>query len=489
MIDVDLNINWLQQRVNINGDDNALITSSGNVTYKNLADKVNNFAELLIEKDIKREDRVGLLFSNSVDFIISLFSLWQIGAVPVPLNLRLSTGEIDEQIIFSKIKLLLIEERLSGNYDGINFHNKLLFTDKIKKTENSNPKIEKINVHQTSLILFTSGSTSQPKAVELSFSNLFYSASGIDDEINFSRKDLFLATLPFYHIGGFSIIVRALLSGGSIAISNSIKTDDILLGIKSFKPTIISLVPTQLKRIVDLNEKPHSDLRCMFLGGGPINKQIIQTALKLGWKLFIVYGATETASMVTLLKPGEIMERMNCAGKPISRNRILIKNEKGNILKPNMEGRIHIISKAVMKGYLNREIDRISNSEFGSDDAGYVDDNGYLYITGRYDDIIISGGENINCRQVDTALQDHHNILDSYSFGVNDSEWGQLLCSAVVLHNKSDYSEIKMRDFLKIKLADFKIPKKIIVVDHIPKNDLGKVEKNKLIDYLKSNFD
>jgi O-succinylbenzoic acid--CoA ligase len=484
MIDIKLNKNWLQQRVNINGENNAVISSSRNITYRQLSDKVNECAEYLSEHNINREDRVGLLFSNSIDFIICILSLWKLGAVPFPLNLRLSGVELEKQIQFAEIKLLIVEEGLSSSNNDIKFHNKVYLSPKFEVSSNISLPSETTNDDSTALILFTSGSTDNPKAVELTFSNLFYSAKSIDDEINFSRNDVFLATLPFYHIGGFSIIIRALLSGGSLALTNSIKTDDIFSGIMSFNPSIISLVPTQLKRFVDANEKSNIDLRCVFLGGGPIDELIIKKALELCWKLYIVYGSTETSSMVTMLKPSEMLGRLNCAGKPISGNSILIKDEKGFILKPNAEGRVHIISKSVMKGYLNLKEQSPKENEFISDDMGFTDHKGYLYITGRYDDIIVSGGENINCRQVDKELQSHPNILDSFSFGVKDSEWGQKLCSVIILQSEVEYSEKELRNFLKSKLADYKIPKKIFTVDKLPKSDLGKVEKNKLLNYL-----
>ena len=141
-----------------------------------------------------------------------------------------------------------------------------------------------------------------------------------------------------------------------------------------------------------------------------------------------------------------------------------------------------------MKRYFNTPDKNISTDEYMSDDIGYIDNEGFLFVTGRFDDIIISGGENINCRQVDDTLQSHPNILDSFSFGVKDLEWGQMLCSVIVPNNTETYSENELRTFLKTKLGDYKIPKRIIKVKKLPKNDLGKVEKNKLIEYLKSNF-
>jgi O-succinylbenzoic acid--CoA ligase len=134
-----------------------------------------------------------------------------------------------------------------------------------------------------------------------------------------------------------------------------------------------------------------------------------------------------------------------------------------------------------MKGFLNNNSARGYSDEYFSDDIGFLDENGYLYITGRSDDVIISGGENINCREVDKHVLIFPGVDECYCFGLEDDEWGQVLCSAIVVDNHRDFKETDLMKFLKNRLASFKIPKRYFVVGSIPKNDLGKVSKKELL--------
>jgi o-succinylbenzoate---CoA ligase len=483
MIDFNLNINWLEQQSNLNPDLLAIISDNVNLTFEQLQNIVFKVSGGFASKGVKKDDLVGLLFSNSIEFVYSIHALWQIGAIPVPLNIKLNSLELEKQIEFASINFLIIEDNLFPNFTGLK-NNPVKFSKLLENNANITLPNEKFSLENTALILFTSGSTSDPKAVELTFNILYFSADSIKDELKFSHADSFLASLPFYHIGGFSIITRALLNGSKLVLAESLSTDAIYSAMQKYKPTIISLVPTTLKRFLDLNFSPTENLRCIFLGGGPIKSSILKIALSAGWKLFIVYGSTETCSMVTILKTDEIVNRFNCAGKPIGDNRIFIKDANGKILSAGAVGNVVVKSKSVMKGFLRNESAKISNREYNTDDLGFLDEDGYLYITGRKDDVIISGGENINCREVDKVLLTHPNITDCYCFGLEDKEWGQVLCAAIVVTNKNNISENSLRDYMKKKLASFKIPKKYFWVSRIPKNDLGKVNKSKLLELI-----
>ena len=488
MINLNSNINWLQQQAEKNPNSIAIVSEKLALTYSELQSKTLNLRNGLLSNGIKEGDHVGLLFTNSVEFIITINALWFIGAIPIPLNSRLNRCELEKQIEFAEVRSLIVEESMIKNYSTLNFCKLLRYSEILEYSNSGFEPSYKIDPSQTALILFTSGSTSVPKGVKLSFSNLYFSAAGIISELNFNSSVSFLASLPFYHIGGFSIITRSLIIGSALILPNSLSIDDLSSAILNYKAAAISIVPTALKRFLDMNYSPPKYLRFVFLGGGPIDRSLIADALSKKWKLYIVYGSTETCSMVTLLKVNEIMDRMNCAGKPIGENRILIKDLNDVALPPGKEGSVVVQSKSVMIGYLKNNSDEYSANQYLTDDIGYLDEEGYLYISGRRDDVIISGGENINCREVDNVLRTHPNIIDCYCFGLEDKEWGQVLCAAVVIEDKNKISKNSIRDFLKIKLAAFKIPKKYFQVTSIPQNELGKVNKIKLQELLNSNL-
>lgn len=174
--------------------------------------------------------------------------------------------------------------------------------------------------NKTSLMLFTSGSTDKPKAVVFTFKNFLNSVVQTNELINASEKDSWLASLPFYHIGGFMIFVRALINGSSLIIPDSLTHTAIANSINEFKPGYISFVSTQLSRMIDENVKPDENLKAVFVGGGPVENNLIISAKEKGWKILKVYGSTETCSMVTALDCRNEIIKIASAGKPLQKN-------------------------------------------------------------------------------------------------------------------------------------------------------------------------
>ena len=256
----------------------------------------------------------------------------------------------------------------------------------------------------------------------------------------------------------------------------------------SFQPTIISLVAAQLKYFVDNNLLPNPDLKKCLLGGGFSDNELIRNAIELGWPIVKVYGSTETSSFVSALLTEEFIFKPNSAGRVVPTNKIFIFDEDGNELKPFEVGEIVVQSNALMTAYLdsNQTEQSIKDGLYYSNDLGYIDDEGYLFIEGRKDNLISTGGENVNSFEIEKILLKHPLISEAAVFPLKNEEWGEIICASVVLKNKSEkisYEELK--NFLQGKIAGFKIPKKIFVEDELPKTELGKVEKEKLINRYK----
>jgi O-succinylbenzoic acid--CoA ligase len=321
--------------------------------------------------------------------------------------------------------------------------------------------------NKTALILFTSGSSGKPKAVMLSFENLIQSAVIGNVVLNQTSKDKWLASLPFYHIGGFSIIFRALMFGTSIIIPDSLSNDDLSESIKKSKPTLISLVTNQLKNFIDKDFTPPIDLRTVLLGGGFSDKYLILKAIDKGWMIAKVYGSTETSSLISFMNPDEVKKKPEASGKPIPPNKIIITDEGGIIIQ----------SPAVMKGYFNNDetAGGIKDGYYFTGDIGYLDDEGYLFVEAKRNDLIISGGENVNPFEVENSILIHPEIKEACVIGIDSEEWGQIVSAAIVLKEGEALSEKKLRDFLRDKLPSFKIPKKIKFVNQLPKSGLGKI--------------
>jgi acyl-CoA synthetase (AMP-forming)/AMP-acid ligase II len=195
-----------------------------------------------------------------------------------------------------------------------------------------------------------------------------------------------------------------------------------------------------------------------------------------------VYGSSETSSFVTMIEAKDILRKITSSGKILQKNEIFILSESGQKLPAGKSGEIAVKSDSVMKGYINNEKETSNKSKNGmylSGDIGYLDEEGYLFVEARRNDLIVSGGENINPAEVQNAIFENPDIKDCYVFGLEDKTWGHIAVAVVV---KSSEIDIKLKEFLKTKIAGYKIPKKIIYVKQIPKTSLGKIEKGKVRD-------
>jgi len=475
---------WFIEQYKSFSDRYAIITNEENLTYDEFKNKIISYSKFLIKNGVKENDHVGILFSHRYEFYILINSIWLIGAIPIPLNTKNNSDEINYQIQKADIDFIIADDNFSNmifpkpkiifsknEIDEINFNNDII---KI-----NNPSFEP---SKTALILFTSGSTSKPKAVVHSFINLFNHVSSVEKKFKLSPDDKWLASLPFYHIGGFMILIRAMLTGASVIFPKSLKHEDIKESMKH-SPTFSSFVSTTMKRFIEENYTLPKTLRYIFLGGGPIENDLTLKCMSKNYPIVKVYGSTETCSMVTALIPTKI--NYDSVGKPIDASTFI----KINKYEEKNFGEILVKSNSLFTEYYDDErytSEKIINGFYKTGDIGFMDENGYLFIMNRREDIIISGGENVSRIEVENALSQIPQIKDVYVFGLQDETWGQIVTAAIVGDNISQ-DEIKSK--LKEKLAAYKIPKKYFFVDKLPKNELGKVLKNELLKKLNLSVD
>lgn len=457
------------KEINVPPDSTAVIYNDKKISYGELNSLVKRTALFLYEKGIQENDITVLLSGNRLEFIVAVLALWEIGAVPVPLNTKLLDKDLNEQIKFLNSGFII----KSKEFRNVSTTGKSILI-RLTELPDNEEKTSQINFseNKTALILFTSGSSGKPKAVMLSFENLIQSAVIGNKVLNQTSKDKWLASLPFYHIGGFSIIFRVLMFGTSIIIPDSLSNDNLSESIKKNKPALISLVTTQLKNFIDKDFTPPIELRTVLLGGGFSDKNLILKAIDKGWMIAKVYGSTETSSLISFMNPDEVKKKPEASGKAIPPNKIIITDEGG----------IAIQSPAVMKGYFNNDETAgvIKDGYYFTGDIGYLDDEGYLFVEAKRNNLIISGGENINPFEVENFILTHSEIKEACVIGIDSEEWGQIVSAAVVLKEGEALSEKKLRDFLRDKLPSFKIPKKIKFVNQLPKSGLGKILRNKV---------
>ncbi len=470
---------WLEQLMEAKPDKIGFVDKGKQFTYLQIWKLVKDFAVSLSNKGIKEKNHVAILSNNSIEFIIVVNALWLLGAVPVPLNIRLRPNEINKLLIHSESNFIIkINSKI--NFDKIRCDNKIDFSLNVK-IKSGKINFVKFDKNRTAVLMYSSGSTGNPKCVQLSFNNLFSSFESFKKFIQCSPKDIWIASLPFYHIGGFSIITRSLLCANKIIFPKSFSNDDIAFVIEKENPTYLSLVSTTMKRLLDNNIKPNRNLKALFLGGGPITEKLITECLNNNYPIVKVYGSTETASMVTAISKKELNGKPFSVGKPLQNVKIEIKKE--NESKKTKSGEIVVCSGSVAEGYFNFSENlhsKIVNNKFFTGDYGWLDKEGYLYVEGRKDDIIISGGENIVLTEIEQFVQTIDFVEECATLKIPDKTWGESYLLFVALNKDDKSNEKNVLSKLKEKFAGFKLPKKIYIVSTIPRNQLGKVKKQEL---------
>ena len=449
MINIPLISNWLNEQAELNSNLIAVQTDEIELTFRQLQEIVNSRTHEIINNRFDKNKIIGVVANHSLQFIIDLFAIWNVGASVFPINITLSQNEINEQLNFIGCRVL---------------------DDPIRKAEESdkNSAWKKYTSGSNALLMFTSGSTGQFKVVQHTFQSLFSSANSIDKEINFSPNEKWLASLPFYRIGGFQIIMRAMLSGGTICIPKQVKTEEINLGISKYKPQYISLVNASIPSLLE-NEEAKS-AKAIFLGGGPVDSKILETGLEKSLPLYKVYGSTETGSMITILNLKKHKNKIDSAGQVVPGVNIKIEDDE-----------VLVKSESLFNEYYrNHEltIQRLTGDWYYTGDSGYLDKEGFLYIKGRIDNLIVSGGEKIDPAEIEMTLIGLESIKSAKVFGIPDDKWGEKVCAAILATDELDFD--KLKKILKKYLSAYKIPKEIKKVDHFPVDEMGKLDLKKL---------
>jgi O-succinylbenzoic acid--CoA ligase len=489
MITISNNQHWLIEQLSLAADATALIINDKKITYEEIFNLTQNTAHYFKNAGIEPTDHITIISENNLDFIVTILALWLIGAIPIPINVRSNNSEIEKLVEHSKSKIILNIKNISSIKKIKNCKVTCFTLFDIKK---NNEKFTpcKFNSLSIAIMLYTSGSTSTPKCVELTFINLYQSAISADSFINHCRNDLWLASLPFYHIGGFSIITRTILSGSSLIIPASLKINDFLEVIKKYEPSLVSFVPTMLERLLQKLIHPWKKLRILFIGGGPSAKKIIDKALLNSWPISLVYGSTETSSMVTVCSKENLLKNGISAGKPLKNVELEINKEKVLEVNGKKVGQIIVKSKSVGNSYYNidmlKDRQELVDGKYFSNDLGRFDSKGNLIIAGRKDDIIISGGENISLNEIKKILSDEETFIGCEAIGVKDNKWGH----SYIIISDSDQENIDaiIYKYLRTKLASFKLPSGIYRVKKIPRNELGKIQKKEIEKLINVDF-
>ncbi|CDX00515.1 2-succinylbenzoate--CoA ligase [bioreactor metagenome] len=405
---------------------------------------------------VKAEDRVALYAHNSVEMALFFLALQALQIEVFMMNTRL-TGEerakklktLNIQVAFSDDDTFIPLARvLAGDYDG-----------QARCREEDAP--EKIAV-----IMDTSATSGDYKSVPLRRKQFAAHVQASRQVLGVREEDNWLLVLPLYHIGGLAILMRSLYNGTRVTLMGKFDEEQILKGIEEGSLTMLSLVPTLLMRIVNRIRRHH--LRVVLVSGEFIPKSLVETCLEKGIPIYKSYGMTETTSQCTTFCVAENPGKLDSVGLPLPGVTLRIVNPDGSGI-----GEVLVQSPLVMDGYLGQEP---AGGFINTQDMGYVDEEGYLYILDRRKDILISGGENIYPQEIEQVLYAHPEISECAIVGMKDEKWGQVPVLFVV----SSLEDEEIMDYLARKLARYKLPRKIVHLRWLPRNATGKILKKDL---------
>jgi O-succinylbenzoic acid--CoA ligase len=438
---------WLSATAAALPDQVALVAGEDSLTYADLDRRARSAARRLVSRGVDRGDRVALLTEHSAEYVVILHALVKIGAIAVPLDQRLSDTEVDALLGAVEPRLIVRES-----------------AEVLEAAEASDVVLdEEIDLEAINCVIHTSGSGGRPKPVELTYGNHLWNAIGSGVRIGVAPTDRWLCCLPLHHVGGFAIVLRSALYRTGIVLE-PFESGAVASTIAREPVTVISLVPTMLTRLLDEGAEL-DQLRCLLLGGGPCPQPLMDRALDAGVPLSPTYGLTEAASQVATMSPGETRLKPGSAGPPILTTEVKIDEQDGTILvrgpsvAPNAAG---------------------PDEWLRTNDFGRLDEEGYLYVLGRADEVIVSGGENISPEEVERVLLEHPAVVDAGVTAEEHPEWQEAVVARVVLHDGQSVSAEELQAFCRERLAGFKVPKQIEFVAELPRNAQGKLLRRDL---------
>ena len=481
----------------------AVICDDRPITYQELNARVNQIAHGFLHRGMDRQSRIATLMHNSVELVEIYFALAKAGMVGIPLNVRLTAPELCYMIDHSDATALILGGEFASTLNqlrprlskvehvitvGDEYPNGGEFYNLYRNQSTHEPDI-KVNADDESFIIYTSGTTGKPKGVVLTHNNHMWNTINYTIAYPMEASDVELALTPMFHSSTLGRIFTYIFAGATLITSKRFDPVQAMELIGTYKVTSITQTPTMYAALLNLKAKDshHTEtVKRVVTGAAPVSPkmkgEIAQLFTHAG--VFDLYGLTEASPGVTILRPNDPPDKTASVGKPMMSVEVKIVGDDGGQLPPGKIGNVVCRGPNVMKGYYK---DLPSTQEVLRDgwlytgDLGMMDGDGYLYLTGRKKELIISGGDNIYPAEIEAVLQQHPFILEAAVIGVPDKYWGESVKAIVVTKSGKTMTEREVIDYCKSRLASYKKPTSVAFIDALPKNAAGKVMKDELL--------
>jgi fatty-acyl-CoA synthase len=489
---------WITRNAGLTPDKAAIRFPGRDVSYAELARLIEQLAAALAASGAKRGGCVAYLGFNSPEMLALLFACARLGALFMPLNWRLAAPEHKQMLDDCPPALLFVEPQYVAQTEA--FRNTLGATTLVSfgdagtgwiswaefcnRATGPAPCDPQVGDDAPLLICYTSGSTGKPKGVVLTQRALECNADNSVDMHDLTADDVILTTLPLFHVGGLNNqTTPALRAGCTVVLHPKFDPDATFDAIENEGVTLTVLVPAQLDMMMAHRRWAGADfskLRMITTGSTIVPHHVINAVHAKGVPLVQVYGSTETCPIAVYLKAGDAMRKVGSTGKAAAHCQLRIVDSAGGDVKPNATGEILVKGDNIMSGYWQAPQATAAvliDGWFHTGDMGHQDADGYLYVDGRSKEMIISGGENIYPAEIENLLIESPDIAEASVIGRADERWGEVVVAVVVPKADHIVSSEQVMKLLEGRIARFKHPKEVVVVDQLPKTALGKVRK------------
>ena len=492
---------WIRKWSFLQPHKKALIYEERPYTYQEVNLRTNQLCHLLLNLGVQKGDRVSVLLYNCHQYLEIFFALSKIGAILVPLNWRLAVPELEFIVKDSGSRMIIFDcefmELVASLQNKVNFSNAECISvgspcpDWAKDYERG---LRENPIHEPDLdipagdedphiLMYTSGTTGIPKGAILSHRKTFFNALNADIFYELTSKDIMIVSRPLFHSGGLLVeAVPILHKGGTLILKKRFRSHEILETIQKYRVTLVEMAATVYQFILqecDLTQYDLSSVRYYFTGGERVPKAMLQEYDRKGIVISQIFGQTE-ASTITFLPHDDATAKIGSVGVPVFHGEVRIVDKTGKDVSSGEVGEIIAKGPILMSGYWNRPdltTETIRDGWLYTGDLARRDEDGYIYIVDREKDMYVSGGENVYPAEVEKILHTHPKVFDAGIVGIPDEKWGEVGKAFLVLKPGEAMDNGEVFEFLKGKVAKYKIPKYVEYVEGLPKTASGKIQK------------